>query len=496
MTCFARPLAGAVLLAGLAGASPALATNGFYLHGFTAAQRAMAGSGTALAGDVGQLPLNPAGLVGVAAQWELDLNILFYRPSAKIGEHGAGLGLFSIERESLPSVEDTFFFPFIAYGQAIDDSSAWGVSLNGGGLKSVYEGGSAQFLRGVPLLSSRCAGLFGGGNPLPGNVDPLRFCGRADRVSSADLTQLFFRAAYAKRFGERFSIGLSPIIVAEYFRARGLQAFDRYSVAPGRVTDNGLARSPVLGFGARLGLLWSPADGVGLGASFQSRIRTGDLDDYTGLIPGDVESIGAPAMWNLGVAWRPVAAHLFAADFERINFSDVAPIGRRLDPQALATRCLLPRLLLNAQPSEACFGGETGPGFGWRDSLSYKLGYRLALGPSLALSLGYTYTRIPVRQSEVVFNILAPGITPHHYAAGLGWELRPGLSLNFAALYTPKNTVSGKNPFDHVDAGALIALVGAQTDSNPGVFGADPGDQDVSVSVTVLELVFGVQIGF
>lgn len=495
MKRLARPLACAGLLAGLSCALPAAASNGYYLHGFTASQRGMAGAGTALAGEVGQLGVNPAGLVGIGKQWQFDLNVLLYRPTAKIGEPGPGVSLFTMEPGSVPSVEDTFFFPFVAYGQAIDDSSSWAVSLNGGGLKTVYEQGNSEFLKGVPVLGARCEGLYGGGDPLPGSLDPLRFCGRADPQSSADLTQLFLRAGYARRFGERFSIGLSPILLAEYFRSRGLAAFDKYSVEPGRVTDNGAPHSPVLGFGARVGLLWSPMDGTSLGAAYQSRIRTGDLEDYTGLIPGG-DSLGAPAMWNLGLAWRPAAAHLLAVDFERIDFSDLPAVGRKFDPQAFAIRCLLPRLLLSAQPSETCFGGEGGPGFGWRDSLSYKLGYRLGLSPSFALNLGYTYTRIPIRESEVLFNLLTPAVTPHHYAAGLSWQVRPGLSFNFAALYTPDNTVRGKNPYSHIDVSALIPLVGAQSDANPGVFDADPGDQDVSISANVLELVFGVQIGF
>ena len=491
-----RPLAATVLLLSLLCASPAGAVNGYFLHGFTAAQRAMAGAGTALTGEVAMLGLNPAGLVGVGEQWQLDLNLLSYRPELSIGEPGPGVGLFSIDPQSQASAADLFFFPFVGYGRAIDDSSSWAVSVNGGGLKTLYESGSAQFLRGVPALVSRCQGLFGGGDPQPGNLDPLGFCGRGDPVGSADLTELFFRVGYAKRFGDRWSIGLSPILLVEYFRARGLAAFDSYSVAPGQVTDQGYPRSPALGLGARVGLLWSPIDGASLGASYQSRIRTSDLKDYRGLLPGSTNSIGSPAMWNLGLAWRPAAAQLLAVDFERNRFSDEPAVGRRLDPQVLASRCLLPRLLLDATPAESCFGGALGPGFGWRDTLSYKLGYRLSLSPTVALSMGYTYTRFPVRRSEVLFNTLAPGVTPHHYAAGLGWKLRPRLSLNFAALYTPRHTVSGKNPYSHVDVDALLPLIGAQPGADPGIFDADPGDQDVSISVTVLELVFGVQIGF
>lgn len=491
-----RPLRRACLLTCLVAAWPAVATNGYFLHGYTAAQRAVAGAGTALAGEVAQLPVNPAGLVGIGEQTALDLNVILYFPSAEVSEPGPGVGLFSLDSGRVRSSADTFFFPFIAYGRAIDASSAWTVALNGGGLKTLYESGGAQFLNGVPGLNARCAGLYGGGAPQPGSADALGFCGRSDDVSSADLTQLFFRAGYARRFGERFSVGLSPIVLIEYFRARGLAAFDDYSVNPGRVTDNGAPHEPVLGYGGRLGLLWSPAAHTSLGASYQTRIHPGRLKDYDGLIP-DAESIGSPAMWNLGLAWRPGAAHLLMADFERTNFSDVPPVGRRLDPDDFATRCLLPRLLLRAPPTQSCLGGADGPGFGWRDSLSYKLGYRLALSDAIALSIGYTYTRFPVQEKEVLLSVLAPGVVQDHYALGLGWKLRPGLMLNLAALYSPPNTVKGRNPLSHVDPVALEALIGPQSGGGTdGVFGADAGDQEVNISARVVELVIGVQIGF
>lgn len=487
-----------LLLAGLASTLPAAAANGYFLHGFSTSQRAMAGAGTALAGEAAQLPVNPAGILGVREQWTADLNVLLVHNKVEAGERpaGAGAGLFSIEPGTIRSVADNFMLPFAAYAHAIDDSSAWAVSFNGGGLQSIYEGGRSRFAEGLPALSARCEGVFAGGGPVVGTTDPAGLCGGGDPVSSGDLVQLYFRAGYARRFGDTLSIGVSPIVVVEYFKARGLSAFKGYSVASDRVTDNGHPRSPSVGYGGRIGVLWSPVEGTSLGASYQSRIRLRGFEDYTGLIISDGE-IDSPALWSLGLAWRPGAAHLLAADFERVQFSDIPALGRRLDSQAFASQCVMPRLLLGAQPSEACFGGKAGPGFGWQDTLSYKIGYRYAAAENLALSLGYTWTRRPVLDDQVLFNILAPGVTEDHYAAGLSWRPRPRLSFNVAALYSPRRGVKGKNPLSHVDAAALFALPGAPG-SNDGaaLFGSDPLDQEIRVSAQVTELIFGVQVGF
>lgn len=474
---------------------PATGANGYFLHGYSAPQRAMAGAGTALAGEAAQLPVNPAGILGVRSQWTADLNLILAYNDTEISERpaGAGAGLFSIEPDALHSQAENFLLPFAAYAKAIDADSAWSMSINGGGLKSLYRGGQARFADGLPGLSTRCAGVFGGGSVLAGSTDPGGFCGGGDHVASGDLILVFLRAGYARRVNESLVLGVSPILAVESFKARGLRAFDRYSVAPGRVTDNGHAKRPSLGIGARLGLLWSATDTLSLGASWQSRIRIGRFEEYGGTAP-DGGRIDSPEMWNAGLAWAPSPGSLLAMDYERIRYSDIPILGRRFDAGVFAEQCLLPRLLLGGEPDASCFGGARSPGFGWQDTHSYKLGYRFSPSASLAFSLGYTWTERAVQDDQALFNILAPGVSEDHYAAGASWRVRPGLSLNFAALYAPRRGVRGQNPLSHVDASALLTPGEAEGDT--GLFGTDPLDQQIEVSAQVIELVFGVQIGF
>lgn len=476
-------------------ALPAAASNGYYLHGFSAAQRGMGGASTALSGEAAQLPLNPAGIVGVGEQWNADLNLIFVSNITRIGERGpeSTAGVFNIEPGAQRSKGDFFLLPFLAYARAIDDDSAWGLSLNGGGLNTEYVGGASSFADGVPALNARCQGSFGGGAPVPGTLDPAGFCGRGNPVTLADFVQVYVRGGYARRFGDSFSLGISPIVVLEYFKASGLSAFDRYSVEPGRVSDQGHPHSPSLGFGGRFGLLWSPYTGTTLGASYQTRMRVSRFEQYTGLVLGGGR-LDSPETWNLGLAWHPGRAHLLAVDFERTNFSEIPVVGQRFDAQRFATGCVLPQLLLGAEPSDACVGGSNGPGFGWRDTLSYKFGYRVLPAPNLALSLGYTWTRRPVSSSQALFNILAPGVTQDHYAAGLSWRLRPQLSFNIAGLYSPRRGVKGHNPLSNIDPSVLLAPSSAQTQGE--LFGVDPQDQTVNVSQQVVEMIVGLQFGF
>lgn len=476
-------------------ALPAVASNGYYLHGFSAAQRGMGGASTALSGEAAQLPLNPAGIVGVGEQWNADLNMLFVSNIARIGERApeSAAGVFNITPGVMRSKGNFFLLPFLAYARAIDDDSAWGLSLNGGGLNSEYVGGTSSFADGIPALNARCQGSFGGGAPVAGTLDPMGFCGRGNPVTLADFVQVYVRGGYARRFGDSFSLGVSPIVVLEYFEVSGLGAFDRYSIEPGRVTDQGHPHSPSLGVGGRVGLLWSLYEGTTLGASYQSRIRVSRFEQYTGLVLGGGR-IDSPETWNLGLAWRPARAHLLAVDFERTNFSEISVVGQRFDAQRFATGCVLPQLLLDAEPSEACVGGRNGPGFGWRDTLSYKFGYRFLPAANLALSLGYTWTRRPVSDDQALLNIIAPGVTQDHYAAGLSWRLHPQLSFNIAVLHSPRRGVKGHNPLSNIDPAVLLAPPGSET--RPELFGIDAQDQTLDVSEQVTELIVGLQFGF
>lgn len=471
---------------------PALALNGYFQLGQSAEQRSMAGTGTALAGDPAQMISNPAGILGGRRQIVTDLNILYVNINAEAGARGdpSAQGIFSIDPGKTHSSAEWFPVPVVAFTVPIDDVSSWGLAIHGGGLKSKYTEGGAQFAPNVPLLAAQCEGNFGGGAKKPGTTDVLGFCGEADPNASVGLIQVYFRPGYARRLSDTVSVGISPIVVAQAVRIRGLSAFAPYSVDASRVTDKGLSQD--ISFGARFGVQAAPLPWFSIGGSYQTRMRT-QFSDYSGFLP-DGGRLDIPEMWNIGVALRPATHHLVAIDFERINFSDVPAFGRPLDPNAFTNECLLPRLLAPRPESEACLGGDRGPGLGQRDVLSYRIGYRWKATDRLEISTGYGYTRFPNRASETLLNQFVPPTTPHHFAAGFTLRRDAESIYNFALMYTPPHKLTGKNPLSSTDANVAQLLTGAVLPGGPGLenaFGPDANDQDITISMELVEVVFG-----
>ena len=67
--------------------------------------------------------------------------------------------------------------------------------------------------------------------------------------------------------------------------------------------------------------------------------------------------------------------------------------------------------------------------------------------PTVALRAGIGLNDNPVSSSDVMFNILAPGVQEQHYTAGLTWQVDPNNAINFGAMYSPSNSVTGQDPF-------------------------------------------------
>ncbi|MGQ0697385.1 MAG: OmpP1/FadL family transporter [Panacagrimonas sp.] len=471
------------------------ATNGYFQLGQSAEQRAMAGAGTALAGDPAQITFNPAGILGASRQFVTDLNIVYVNLNVEAGERddSAGAGLFTLEPGRFQSGLEWFPIPVVALGMPIDEVSSWAIAIHGGGLKSKITEGSARFAEGLPLLATRCEGAYGGGPALPGSPDLAGLCGNGDPTASAGLVQLYIRPGYARQITPQVSVGISGIVVVQSVRLRGLSAFAPFSVDPKHVSDQGSPHSPVFSLGARVGIQAAPLSRVSVGASYQTRMRA-EFSDYAGLLL-DGGRLDIPEMWNLGLALRPKANHLLAMDFERINFSDVPSFGRSLEPNALVNRCLLPRLLAPNATSEACLGGDQGPGFGWRDVLSYRIGYRWHASDRLEVSAGYAFARQPIRRNQVLLNGLTPPTSDHHFSGGFTWRLNAKTTFNFGLMYTPDNPLTGKNPLSAVDANLVQLLAGSVGPGSAGLddaFGPDADDQDLTISFEILELVIGL----
>ena len=91
-------------------------------------------------------------------------------------------------------------------------------------------------------------------------------------------------------------------------------------------------------------------------------------------------------------------------------------------------------------------GTNNGAGFGWEDMTVYKLGYQWSTSSDWTWRVGYSYGKQPIPDSEVLFNILAPGVIEQHITFGFTNKLSPTSEWNFAAMYAPSKSVTGTNP--------------------------------------------------
>ena len=177
----------------------------------------------------------------------------------------------------------------------------------------------------------------------------------------------------------------------------------------------------------RVGIRQKLNDTFALGASYQSTINFEEFEKYSGLFAenGDMD---IPSSYNLGVAYDDGQITL-ALDYQKINYSETASVSNGL----------LPNLMT------APLGSASGAGFGWSDMEVFKLGAAFQQKSGNVIRAGVSYGEQPIASSEVLFNILAPGVQEWHYSAGYEFNLdETQYSVSF--VYSPSKSVSGPNP--------------------------------------------------
>ena len=77
-----------------------------------------------------------------------------------------------------------------------------------------------------------------------------------------------------------------------------------------------------------------------------------------------------------------------------------------------------------------------------------KFGLMYELQSAWTLYGGYSYGQQPVPESEVMFNILAPGIIESHITVGFSKSINKSNEVMVSFMYAPEKSVLGPNPFD------------------------------------------------
>ena len=364
-------------LAGLAGS--AYATNGYFSHGYGMKAKGMAGASTTNTEDAFGGANNPAAMAYAGNRIDLGLDLFSPIREATVG------GFATVESDS-----NLFAIPEFGYNYMVNNNMALGVTVYGnGGMNSDY----SEVMPGVNLY----------GNP---------------GALGVDLNQLIVAPTLAYKVAPNHSIGISPLLGYQLFKADGLGG-------PTSEHDDSF------GWGVRVGYLGKITPTVTIGAAYASKMDFEEFSKYSWLFleNGDFD---IPENYNLGVAWQATPALKLALDYQRINYSGVDAVG---------------------QPA-------TVGGFGWDDMDVWKLGMEYKYSPKLILRAGYSHTDSPIEGdmtcattncAEVTVNILAPAVIEDHITLGFTYTLASGNELTMAYMHGFEKEVSGQG-FDNVGA--------------------------------------------
>ncbi|BDG05898.1 OmpP1/FadL family transporter [Anaeromyxobacter oryzae] len=376
-------------------ATSARATNGMRMIGFGPVQDAMGGASVAAPLDAATIVTNPAGLS--ALQRRTDLSGSFFNPSVKYDASGAASG------SSMSSDRGASYIPTL--GLVLPSTDELTVGLAAVGVSGM----------GVDYP----ADLYGG-------------------KTFTSYMNMRIAPAASYRLAKGLSVGASVNL---------MYATMKYEVAGGmgmlpRATQG------AFGYGATVGLAYSPVDAVTLGlayetkSSFQSfewNIPSHSIfDPGSGTmvtVPGGKEKLDfdQPQMVTLGAAVRPFEMLLVAADVEWIDWSQTNGANK-------------PEFTTNPQVT-----GAQAWNMSWTDQWVLKVGAEVAATQSLKLRAGYNYGKMPLDKSRAFENIAFPAVAEHHFTAGAGYAFGD-LTVNVAAMYVPTAKLSGSNPAQGISA--------------------------------------------
>lgn len=385
----------ALLAVALVAAVPALATNGYFSLSYGTPYKGMAGAGQALHLNTMASATNPATIAFVKGY---DVSFAAFNPNREYtvtGNPSGYPGTFGLAPGTYESDTSAFLIPGLSGAWHLSERFHLGVAIYGnGGMNTDYP------------------------NPVFGQA-PV----------GVNLTQAFLAPSVAFELSKDHAIGVSVIGAWQQFEAKGLGAFAMFSSNPAALTDNGKDTST--GLGGRIGYHGHVTEWLALGASYQTEIKMSEFDEYAGLFAeqGDFD---IPATWAVGIAVMPAKGWTIAADVQEIYYSKVAAIGNPM----------LPNLM------QAPLGSDNGAGFGWKDVTVFKLGVQWEASETWTFRAGYAHADQPVPESEVLFNILAPGVIQDHVTVGLTTLLSKKAALHFALMRAFSNCVEGPNPLE------------------------------------------------
>ena len=408
-----RALPGLVLVASLmVWMHNASALYGYFLPGYGPKAVGVAGTGVAMPQDRMAGAINPAGMALVDPGFDANLMLLHPQREARLDCTNIG----PCDREvSDRSKREFFAVPGFGYSRRWGERATFGVTVYAnGGLNTTY--GRALY----DEVAARIAGQRPGdaGFPARGKI-------------GVDLAQTITALSVAYRASERWTVGISPLIVLQKFSARGLAGFAPLSADPSSLSNRGADYQ--FGTGVRVGAIYQLRPDIRFGAQYTSRLFVHDHTKYNGLF-AQGGGFDGPAHYTVGLAWQANPNLTLAFDYQRILFASIDSVGNRGPTAAEVTGNIAPSRLL---------GGSNGIGFGWNDVSVYKVAAVYRWNDRVTLRTAWGHNDGAVPDSEALFAPIA-GAMKDVATLGMTYQFSAGNEVSVGYFRSFGTTV--RNP--------------------------------------------------
>ena len=426
------------LLAGAAAAAfaplAAHATDGYFQHGYGMKAKGRGGASTAMTTDAFGGSVNPATMAFAGER--LDVGLDWFRPDRSASRSGStGLGFGSVDGSAEGNETENFFIPEFGYNTMLRPDLSLGITVYAnGGMNTDYPGDT--------IPAGRCG-------PAPANL----LCGQGNL--GVDLAQLIFAPTLAWKFNPNHSIGISPLVAYQRFKAYGLQPFAAISSDPANLTNKGY--DDAWGFGARVGYFGQLTSSFAVGVGYSTKIDMSEFDKYKGLFAeqGDFD---IPENYNVGIAFKATPKLTIAADYQRILYNKVKSVGNPSNQPNCNPMVNFPT---GPGVGPDCLGASgSSIGFGWQNVDAFKIGVEYQWSSNLILRAGYNKSDNPIEPRDVTINILAPGVIEEHITLGFTYSLGKTTELTMAYMHAFENSVSGPatNPYFNVGGTETLTM--------------------------------------
>lgn len=412
----------AAMTAAVICSSTALATNGYFVHGYGTLSSGMGGVGVALPQDSIAAATNPAGMAWIGNRADVSMTLFNPRRDATLdarklnGTGGPGGGGASAAEDSGATL---FLIPDAGFAMDMSGLTMGFTVYANGGMNTRYNNNIYAEAFG-PAIPGFVAAL---------RASPPSFSNMG--TLGVNLAQVIMAPSISTKLGDSNSVGASLLVGYQRFRAYGLGLFQGLSSAPNNVTNKG--DDDAWGGGLRLGWTGKLTNYLSLGATASSKIYMQKFNRYKGLF-AEGGKFDIPANYAVGLALTLNDQWTMGFDVERILYGDVKAIANAGPTADELLGGLAYSLSKGTQGGVSRpLGTDGGYGFGWRNQTVYKLGVAYKYDDQWTLRGGLNYGKSPIDSSQNLFNIIAPGVVEKH--ATLGFSYNPTKSNTISVAY-------------------------------------------------------------